>query len=131
MCKYRLLLLLLCLSVRRLLSQITATAGTVVACAQNGIAFVTFTAPAGATASSWTLGSVGNSTFHVGQSPFPTGTHVTVYNGTVGGAQVTFSTLVVVQPPPTVDFTILEPSLPCTIKTVTITDQSTANSPIT
>jgi gliding motility-associated-like protein len=132
MCKYRLLSLLICLGASRLLSQITATAGTVNACGSNLGALVTFSAPAGATASSWTLEpGKAPASLHVGQHLFPTGTHVTTYAGTVGGAQVTFTTLVVVHPPPTVDFTIIQPSSPCTVKNVTITDQSTANSPIT
>jgi gliding motility-associated-like protein len=124
------LLLLICAgSFSKLASQITSTSGAVHACAP---ANVTFTAPPGATSISWNFGQFGNSNNATGSFNVTTpGSFVATFNGVVGGNNFTFTVPVTVHPKPTANFSIAQPASNCSVKTITLTDQSSGTSPLT
>jgi gliding motility-associated-like protein len=100
-------------------SQIVATPSA--GCAPQ---VVNFTSPPGATNISWVFGNAITSNV---TNPSNNYTSPGSYTVTLTCNLGTFTTLVVVHPKPTANFTIVQPSSGCAIKTVSFTDQSTAS----
>jgi gliding motility-associated-like protein len=112
----------------KLTAQITSTTSVLNVCAP---ATITFTAPTGASNSAWTFGPYPSSTAASGGfAVVNAGTFQATYSGIVAGSPFTFTVLITVNPRPVANFTILQPSNDCAVKTVTLLNSSTGSVPI-
>ena len=84
---------------------------------------VNFTSPAGASNILWNFGnSITSNIANPSNNYTSAGSYIVTLTCSLG----TFTTLVVVHPKPTANFTFTQPSSGCAVKTVSFTDQSTA-----